>query len=88
MVIRKSATPVNYDDRTDMEKTVDLFAKMVQLIQSREGDVDTIDGTFATVDVDELLRLEQEFEDLFNVSVEDIDNISRVRWLVKNKYFK
>ena len=92
MTIRKSKTPVSYDDsydgRTDMEKTVDLFTKLVQVVQSRGGDIDTEDNVFATVDLDELLRLDQEFEDLFNVSVEEIVNVARVRWLVHNKYFK
>ena len=87
MVIRKSETPVSYDDRTDMEKTVDLFTKLVQVVQSRGVDILKGDDQFATVDLDELLWLEQEFEDLFNVSIEDVGNLSRVRWLVKNKYF-
>lgn len=84
MVIRKSKNPVKYDDRSDTEKLIDMISKMVQLLQSREGDVDTEDGTFATVDVDELLRLEQEFEALFNCPVEDVVQISRVRWFVEN----
>lgn len=83
-MIKHSNTPVKYDDRIDKEKLIDMVSKMVQLLQSRKGDVDTEDGTYATVDVDELLLLEQEFESLFRVPVEEVTNISRVRWLVSN----
>ncbi|CAH9017353.1 conserved hypothetical protein [Vibrio phage 193E37-1] len=83
-MIKHSSTPVKYDDRIDKEKLIDMIGKMVQLLQSREGDVDTVDGTYATVDSDELLHLEQEFECLFGVQVEDVTNLSRIRWLVSN----
>ena len=83
-MIKHSNTPVKYDDRIDKEKLIDMVSKMVQLLQSWKGDVDTEDGTYATVDVDELLLLEQEFESLFRVPVEEVTNISRVRWLVSN----
>ncbi len=88
MAIRKSQTPVSYDDRTSNERLVDLFTKLVQVIQSRGADVDTEDGTFATVDLDEFLRLEQEFEDNFDRTIEEVVNMSQVRWLVKNKITK
>ena len=88
MTIRKSKTPVTYDDRTSNEKLVDLFTKLVQVIQSRGGDIDTEDGTFVTVDLDEFLRLEQEFEDTFDRTIEEVVNMSQVRWLVKNKITK
>ncbi|CAL9973119.1 hypothetical protein VPHF99_0178 [Vibrio phage F99] len=88
MTIRKSKTSVTYDDRTPDEKLVDLFTKLVQVIQSRGGDIDTEDGTFATVDLDEFLRLEQEFEDTFDRTIEEVVNMSQVRWLVKNKITK
>tara|TARA_Y100001960_G_C14401883_1_gene693841 strand:- start:380 stop:664 length:285 start_codon:yes stop_codon:yes gene_type:complete len=88
MVIRKSTTPVSYDDRTTKMKVEDLFVNLVQLIQSREGDIDTIDGTFATVNINELLRLEQEFESLFDVNVEDVKSKVDMRNLVESKLFK
>tara|TARA_Y100001956_G_scaffold55013_1_gene53949 strand:+ start:79 stop:363 length:285 start_codon:yes stop_codon:yes gene_type:complete len=88
MVIRKSTTPVSYDDRTTKMQVEDLFVNLVQLIQSREGDIDTIDGTFATVNINELLRLEQEFESLFDVNVEDVKSKVDMRNLVESKLFK
>ena len=50
----------------------DVLSIAAQVVLSRSGDVDTEDGSFATVDVDRIIRLEAAISKAFNLPGDDV----------------
>ena len=59
-----------------MKELKSLIERAILVAGSRDGDVDTEDGTFATVDVDELIRLEEAIEEFFGRDVSEVCALS------------
>lgn len=49
-----------------------LILKAITVAAERTGDVDTEDGTYATTDVDEMIRLESSIESVFEMESYDL----------------
>lgn len=50
----------------------DVLSIAAQVVLSRSGDVDTEDGSFATVDTDLIIRLEAAISQAFNLPGDDV----------------
>jgi hypothetical protein len=57
----------------DIEKLKEVLTKAVMVIEYRAGDVSTEDGTYATTDTDEIIRLESALCDALGTEFDDID---------------
>lgn len=55
----------------DREKLKEVLKRAVLIVEYRQGDIDTEDGSFAVTDVDEIIRLEQALCDLFETSTDN-----------------
>ncbi len=55
-----------------MEKLKEIIERAILVAYWRDGDVDTEDGTYATTDTDEMIRLESAIQELFGIEVEDL----------------
>ncbi|UKA04874.1 hypothetical protein [Photobacterium damselae] len=55
-----------------MDKLKELIERAILVAYGRDGDVDTEDGTFATTDVDEMIRLEMAIEELFGLDAQEL----------------
>ena len=62
----------------------DIIERAIFVVDSRDGDVDTMDGTFATVDTDEIIRLEEAIENFFDLSIEELIPSYNSKSLVNN----
>lgn len=55
-----------------MEKLKEIIERAILVAYCRDGDVDTEDGTYATTDTDEMIRLEAAIQELFDVEAKDL----------------
>ena len=51
----------------------DVLSIAAQVVLSRSGDVDTEDGSFATVDTDLIIRLESAISQAFDLPGDDVN---------------
>lgn len=55
-----------------MEELKELIERAILVAYWRDGDVDTEDGTFATTDTDQMIRLESAIQDLFGLEANEL----------------
>lgn len=76
-------------------KLIEVLNHAVLLCLSRSGDVDTVDGSFATVETDEITRLESALSELLNQPCDDIDisnigllcdEVKKIQILIEGKF--
>ena len=65
-------------------KLADIVERAIFVVDSRDGDVDTMAGTFATVDTDEIIRLEEMIENFFELSTEELIQSYNAKDLIIN----
>lgn len=68
-----------------MEKLIDLLERAVLVAKSRDGDIDTEDGTFATVDTDHLINLESEIQEFFGLEPHEFVKCANPRRFIEKK---
>lgn len=55
-----------------MEQLKELIERAILVAYGRNGDVDTEDGTYATTDMDEMIRLESAIQELFGLEAHEL----------------
>ncbi|MGR5367001.1 hypothetical protein [Photobacterium damselae] len=55
-----------------MEQLKELIERAILVAYWRNGDVDTEDGTYATTDTDEMIRLESAIQELFGIEAREL----------------
>ncbi|ENP0825576.1 hypothetical protein ACCI36_002728 [Vibrio parahaemolyticus] len=55
-----------------MEQLKELIERAILVAYWRNGDVDTEDGTYATTDTDEMIRLESAIQELFGLEANEL----------------
>lgn len=55
-----------------MEQLKELIERAILVAYWRDGDIDTEDGTFATTDTDQMIRLESAIQDLFGLEANEL----------------
>jgi hypothetical protein len=55
------------------KKLRELIETAILTVLSREGDIDTDDGSFATVGTDEIIRLDCAIADAFELNSDDVN---------------
>lgn len=55
-----------------MEQLKELIERAILVAYWRNGDVDTEDGTYATTDTDEMIRLESAIQELFGLEAHEL----------------
>lgn len=68
-----------------MEQLKQLIERAILVAYHRDGDVDTEDGTFATTDTDEMIRLESAIQDLFGLEVRELVKSDHSTTIINNK---
>lgn len=58
---------------SELTKISDVIMCAFELVISRDGDVDTEDGSFATCGTDEIIRLDEAMAHYFKVGSDDLD---------------
>ncbi len=68
----------------------EIIKLSTSLVLSRGGDVDTEDGSFATVDTDLVIRLKQAIVEAFSLPYDDVseEDIPMILAILNNPFFK
>ncbi len=55
-----------------MEQLKELIERAILVAYHRDGDIDTENGTYATTDTDEMIRLESAIQELFGLEAHEL----------------
>ena len=69
------------------EKLRELLEQTVLTVLSRDGDIETTNGNFATVGADEVIRLECAVAEAFELNSDDV-NESDIPMIKKRRVYK
>ncbi len=77
---RKNYRIEHKEHKVTKEALNEIIKIAVHLVLSREGDVDTEDGTFATVSTDDIICLEQAIVEAFDLNSDDVcrEDVSKI----------
>ena len=68
-----------------MDELKELIERAILVAYWRDGDVDTEDGTFATTDTDQMIRLESAIQDLFGLEANELEKSLNSNQIIDKK---